>query len=481
MNFSSATLKHNFTKVSVVASLALMATGCIVDPDAFDPRPSILNGDAAVALSGTWTVNGAPASAESCGEAGITRVRLTIFDPNSNDTYTDGNFEADCTAGTWSFLLALRQEVFRARWEGLNGNGQVVSTGQISDLNGVGQTALVLPAQNFTNNVSAGFDPTTNGDVEIAGMWTLNSVAPTAQACADTTVQSVRVVVKNDAGAEYRGAALTFPCAQGSFNLPNGLRMGSYESKWEAVSTTGAVLTSSEYMALRIDGQSMATLATPDFILDAVIPDDTLSINVNWESGLGTGVFGGCDQGVSTWDYVFSGPSGEESMNGIACGTGIDSPALSPGDYTMSVVGYQADGSRGWEGTCVGLNVVAGSGTVQVNCDIPAIIGLVVNLAWESTPGVAGTCAGLASAPTFNWELYPMTGNPDEPAIAEAMNIGCTDTLTPSLPEGITAGTYILGINASAGDGTKWGTGTMCVVDLDRGIETFNCTVFLVE
>ena len=476
------TLKSNLTKLSAITSLfALTATGCIVDPDAFDPRPSILNGDTGVAITATWTVNGMTPSQAVCDEAGINKVRLSIISPTTDEEYSDFlNYEADCAVGTWTFENAIRQEAFRARLDGISTLSSLVASGAVTSITGVGQTTVALPAQDFVNSVN-GFDPVTGGDVTLVGAWMLNGSAPTAQSCADTKVANVRVVVKNEMNEEYRGPALTFPCAQGSINIPNGIRMGSYDTKWEAVDAGGTVLASTEYLTFNIDGQMMATLATPDFEVEVVLPDDKLSVNVMWESGVGTGVFGGCNQGVSTWDYTLEGPSGTETMNGIACGTGIESSALDAGAYTMSVVGYQADGTRGWEGVCTGLNVVAGGATQTYDCEINAIIELVVNLTWESAPGVNGTCANLPIAPTFNWELFPVTANPNEPAIAMGDGQACSDSLLPTLPANIAAGQYKVGINGSAPDGTKWGTRDMCTVDLDRGVETFNCTVFLVE
>lgn len=79
--------------------------GCVIDVS-FDP-----SGDD-VALAGTWTVDGAPASLESCGD--IAMVELRVYEPYGSGNYTDAPLRADCATGEVSTLGLDQPNILRA-------------------------------------------------------------------------------------------------------------------------------------------------------------------------------------------------------------------------------------------------------------------------------------------------------------------------------------------------------------------------------
>lgn len=86
---------------------AMPIFGCTVS-ESFDPT----GGDIAVAV--TWTVEGSPATAESCAAAGIEVVELRIWEQyEGGDHYTEDEWIVQCSAGSLTTQPVLVPDTYR--------------------------------------------------------------------------------------------------------------------------------------------------------------------------------------------------------------------------------------------------------------------------------------------------------------------------------------------------------------------------------
>jgi hypothetical protein len=81
-------------------------------------------------MEGTWTVNGAPASAATCGT--ISQVRVILWHEGTFYNYADLTFP--CQAGGFTTDLIFRHGAYETQWQALDAGGTVIGEGTRENL-----------------------------------------------------------------------------------------------------------------------------------------------------------------------------------------------------------------------------------------------------------------------------------------------------------------------------------------------------------
>lgn len=218
--------------IALALSFSLGLTGCIVEVEPIDP----VGTDASV--SGSWTIEGAAASAASCAANGITHVRVRVFDgADYADPASlvfpceDGSFDTRPSAvladGIWTIqLLAVNSDAASG--------GVVVDEGPMMTFDTVVEGGhIAIPKVDFMGDAPAG--------TFLQGSWTINAEAPTADNCSSLGVDEVHVEIVDGPGG---ARTLKYMCADGGFI--EEVEPGSYEIRVVASNLATGEITETE-------------------------------------------------------------------------------------------------------------------------------------------------------------------------------------------------------------------------------------------
>ncbi len=101
-------------------------------------------------LSGDWTVNGAPPTAESCGP--IANVRIILWNSGTFFPYDELTFP--CAQGTFQTAQIFAFGTYESQWQALGAGGEVLDEGDRLPLVVTNQVDVGLATQDFAVTVS---------------------------------------------------------------------------------------------------------------------------------------------------------------------------------------------------------------------------------------------------------------------------------------------------------------------------------------
>lgn len=350
----------------VLPVLAAMA-GCTVEVT-FDPRGTDFS------VAGSWTVNGAPATAASCSAAGIAEVGIVFYD--GGRPYRFSEFVFPCANGSFDTrpTPVLAYGRYTTQWVAYDARGVEVGTGPmlLLDVSPPITHADLAPA-NFVSG--GGFNPR-GTDFEITGEWNVDGTPGNATNCAAAGIQTVAVVFYDQSDTGRTGGVVMgmAPCSAGKFDsMPMRIgRYGSYLTTYRALGSGGAILAETNPLPLTVSAPTTrAMLAPANFTTRRV-----LEVNVRWDTVVGpTMADGTCaEAGVARMSYQLRlGSATVAGQNGVACAPSLRFEDVDPGDYALYIEGETAAGAKNWMATCTGLVVEAG--VESYNCFVDKVGG----------------------------------------------------------------------------------------------------------
>jgi hypothetical protein len=363
---------------SIWGSLAFAATvltGCVVTVEPWTP----IGSDASA--TGSWTVNGQPASPGVCDAAGVNSVALRFSD-GFGASVIPPQFVFDCADGGFNLPNVLAAGTYTATWIIDTNTGAVTSDAGTFTVS-FGDTANFSPIDITTT--PAGFNPK-GSDFTMDGMWTINGGPATTATCAAAGISNVQLVIQQ-AGETYTEPGFIFSCAGGAFDtrtLTPQIRFtyGNYMTFWRALDATGANIGMSSPLPLVVGAPiTHSTLATADFV---VATPESLTINLTYDTVSGSGVMADTDcagAGVSTIFFTLRDVTGglpgtvvrETTAAGIAC-TGqlvFDNTVVMGGrTYGLYIEGANAAGLKQW---------MAGDNTLSVSAGTPEFYNIALD------------------------------------------------------------------------------------------------------
>lgn len=363
---------------SIWGSLAVAATvltGCVVTVEVWSP----IGTDASA--TGSWTVNGQPASPGVCDAAGINSVAIR-FDNGFDPAVIPPQFVFDCADGGFNLPNVLAAGTYSATWIIDTNTTDVTAAAGTFTVN-FGDTANFTPIDIVTT--PAGFNPKGN-DFTMDGAWTINGGPATTATCAAAGISNVQLVIQQ-AGESYTEPGFIFSCAGGAFDTrtltpPIRFTYGNYMTFWRALDASGANIGMSSPLPLVVNAPiTHSTLATADFV---VATPESLTINLTYDTVAGSGVMSDTDcagAGVSTIFFTLRDVTGglpgtvvrETTAAGIAC-TGqlvFDNTVVMGGrTYGLYIEGANAAGLKQW---------MAGDNTLSVAANTPEFYNIALD------------------------------------------------------------------------------------------------------
>jgi hypothetical protein len=204
--------------------LALLgAAGCRWEVIVVDP----IGDDSTV--SGSWTIDGAPASPATCNAIALDQVRLAVLDSAGRENYSP-LLIAPCADGLIDTrpTPVLTEGNYTVRWQGLRG-GAVVATGSSHLVTARFGGHVLVPAVDFVSGPPV-FDPI-GTDASVEAHWTVEGTTPTVSSCSALNIDRVRIAFfapGETTPREY--TSLTANCEAGFFDTrpDRVLRAGTY-------------------------------------------------------------------------------------------------------------------------------------------------------------------------------------------------------------------------------------------------------------
>lgn len=452
--------------IAVLGALAA-ASGCVVEVT-FDP----IGGD--VAVDGSWTIDGGPATVESCATAGITDIELQIFDSVRNVSYTDGTLRGACEDGgftTGPFLLA---DTYRLQWVAYDGIREVGRSGFQSVSAAPGDT--ILADVDFLSPEPA-FDPT-GGDVSLDVTWTIGGGVADAGTCAANGITDVEVLIWNQAGTMFfSDPALRVGCANGAFVTDPFLLPGTYQLQFAARGAGGTVETLDRVTVTANAGDTI--VADADFTAAAV---DT-TIEGSWTINGMTPTIDNClDNGVDGVRVSFyNDAAGTDLFRSydFDCETGLFDgrvtgeslpPAMFYSQWDALDASDRSIGASALEE--FDTSVVTHAVLRPINFEILApTLDITFMFETDFGSGLYDTCEGSGVDRTFGYELIAGDG---VTVVDSMFGIACANGLEYT---DLASDTYSIDVNADATDGTKWGVLCDGLVLGAGGVSSYNCNV----
>lgn len=334
-------------------SIALGLAGCVVEAG-HD-----------YSLSGSWTINGLPASAANCSAAGIAQIRVVV---NTSGGVTVFQRTDSCSNASFNAGFVLDSGDFFSQWFALDSAGSVVG---MSSMEAFSTTALpvgsnvMLTPHDFVG--MTGFNPL-GTDGSLSAEWQINGATPSTTNCTDAGIANVRIRFYADTDTGYASGVEVArgTCASGKFmSEPMAiLRAGTYLTSIDALDASGAEVGSyrSPSPLVVLAGRNHM-LMVANFTTAPL--GESLDITIRWDTTVGpTMTDADCaTAGVGTMTYNLMDSTGTvvDSMSDVPCGAGVTFPdsLINPGTYSMYIEGAVAGTPlvKNWMGTCTGLDV----------------------------------------------------------------------------------------------------------------------------
>jgi len=364
MNVRGSLSGSRMTAGLALAAMAL--AGCVVEVSVWTP----IGTDASA--RGTWTVNGATASAGTCDAAGINSVEIQ-FSNRFDSPVIPPQFVFDCADGGFNLSNVLAAGTYDATYI-VRTNTRVITATPSSFTVSFGSEAIF---DNYDIIVSTTpvFNPK-GDDFTMDGMWTINGGAATAATCTAAGIDAVQLVIQQ-AGEIYTEPGFIFPCAGGNFDTrtlapPIRFTFGSYMTFWRALDASDTNIGMSSPLALIVNAPiTHSTLATADFV---VAPLESMTINLTYDTVVGptmsdTNCAGA---GVTAIFYTLTDITGglpgtvvaETAAAGIACTGQIifdDTVVMGGRTYSIYIEGANAAGQKNWNAMDATLDVAVGT------------------------------------------------------------------------------------------------------------------------
>ncbi|MBX3249058.1 MAG: hypothetical protein KF901_17905, partial [Myxococcales bacterium] len=333
--------------------------GCVVEVR-FEP----IGGD--VSVEGTWTINGGPATAETCEAGGIARVRLQICEFADGDCFSDTRLEGVCSAGGFSTSPFLLAGTYAIRWQALSATGSVLGNSDWQTVTAAAATTL---------RASVDFTVAGPSSSTLDGEWLIDGEPADAASCAAAGIANIRLTLGGAAG----DVVFSLPCADGGFDSRSGMgpsvAAGTYTVEWEALDAGGALLAGTgELPAITAVAGGHVSLTGPDFV---TVP--TLLVSFRYAIA-GTETYGTCTEAtVGDTAFLFELLDAEGNLLELdvpitTCINEIELSDMPPGEYDIEISAESPDGSVKW-GTgvptsCGGLSVDWGISAYDCFVDI---------------------------------------------------------------------------------------------------------------
>ena len=355
-------------------SLAL-AAGCTVEVD-FDPQGTD------VSLSGSWTINGQPASVATCDAAGIDFLGLGFFNDGSSHFYGDDPEDPDevslifpCADGDFSTGPVLEFGRYDVQWQAFERDEegrlrQLGVRGERFTLDARSESRVVLAPVDFVTD-AVDFDPR-GVDASLEVDWDVDAAAPTETSCADADIANVQIVFYAEDDTAFANGVIIdeIACAEGKYNsMPeNVVAEGRYMTSLVAVDAENNVVGESTPLLLVVD----ASLNTHYRLQKWDFAAPSLRLALTWDIDP-TKTMEGADcteAGVDEFSYrLYLGEEEElvDQSEMLDCTQELVIEGLEPGEYTINIDAENAAGAI-WMGTCEGL--VVENGVEMYNCEV---------------------------------------------------------------------------------------------------------------
>lgn len=299
----------------------------------------------------TWTIDGAPATAANCAALGIASVRIAF--QNGTEWFAHPGLTASCAAGRIDTRpnAVIRAGAWQMQVQALDATGAIVGPGMIESRNVTVGSHVVMQPTIFT---SGAFMPL-GTDASVAASWRLNARMPTSNACYAVGADRVRISLFAATDIDFENGVTVYQanCATGALDsgVMNVVRAGRYLWALEAVDSTGAIIVEySESTPVDITVGSRVMFPTVDFMLPT-----TVTFDIGWTAPSGGAVTTCAAAGVQTMGYSLQrGVTIIDSSTSRPCADLMswDSGAfatLTPGDYQLTVQGFNASGRKQWD------------------------------------------------------------------------------------------------------------------------------------
>lgn len=440
---------------ALALSLAVGVSGCIVDV-IVDP----IGQDASIA--GSWTVEGAAPTAESCAALGITNVRVRFSSGTETRLHPDLVF--DCAVG--QFDTRPQRVVADGTWVvqlvAIDADGVEIAAGPESTFDTLAMNGhFDIPAVDFVPDV---------GTSQMAASWTINGSTPDATLCGDAGIAQVWVEMLDGAGAPIDGMTFRYPCEQGSFM--EAIAPGDYSARIVGVDASDTVLD----MAAREDftlaeGETHTfNMGNPiEFLFDTFDPRGMdASLDAAWTIGKTTASDVACEvAGGTTVEFVLYDVADVAREEGIIvsmapCGAGFfgtTDNVIAAGTYLVSVLLVDDASAIVGRADFNEVTLDVGSELVLTDTDIRlADTTLGFEIEWE-VPGALGTFDACtpATVDSMQWDLT-LDGAMSPLYMSATTTDACETRLVfnTGTGEAIAPGVYDLFIEGNDATGKAW-------------------------
>lgn len=322
--------------------------------DAFNPYGN------QVSLNGVWQLDlgDGPenANATSCEEAGMSKVRLDIFDASgSRGVRGTSALTFDCFQATFNTMpmKVLQQGQYKARWTGLDDSGTAIGQSPMVDVDASADQATV--PMTAIEVGATGFDPR-GSDASMQGSWVIRGQEATSSSCGNMGIADVQLLFKSaDGNSERVLPNFTWPCPDGGFDTrPEPvLAAGTYQVEWIALDDSGGEVY--HLMSQTIEASEGGHVVVPE----ANFGEQTGALNVqlNWQRAPEDSDGGSCAQ-AQVDSMMWTIRDSSDNVAHQESGNCFDSlPPVSLPYDTYSVEITATSEKDDWATTCTGLTV----------------------------------------------------------------------------------------------------------------------------
>jgi hypothetical protein len=322
----------------------------------FDPRGS----DATLAAS--WTIDGLAPSSATCNALGVTDIRVAF--QNGATYYEHPDLVFPCSVGNADTrpVGVIRSGTWTLQVQALDASGAIVAMGMSATLTVTPGSHVIMDPIDFTGGA---FNPL-GSDATVESSWQLNGRVPTADSCYAVGIDRVRFVLFAASDVAFENGVVVFQemCATGrrdSRPMPL-VRAGRYLWAFEAIDSTGVIV--NEYSEMTpIDVPVSSHIQLP--IVDFPFPT-TLTIGLDWQSGVAGGYTTCSGAGVATYSYTLRregsiiATADARPCADLISFNSTDTAGFAPGNYALYFEGFNGAGRKQWAVDpleCTGIRV----------------------------------------------------------------------------------------------------------------------------